>query len=116
MNERQFRKLVAGGPGVSLDAKGRGRQVTSVDSTRFAMLNLPSSARSGHLHFKLGDRPGIMPTPHLARARSIAVAATAHHPPSGLAERLHKKHRPLAAMPSKRRQRELDLPAPEAKP
>jgi len=119
MTEAQFRKLVAGWSGVTLDVKWQHHLVASVDGRMFAMFNLPGWARAGWVHFKVDDdlflalteQPGIQAAAYLARAKWITVTEPRRYPRDWYAESLRRAYELVAQKLSKKRQRELGLAA-----
>ncbi|WP_028081336.1 MmcQ/YjbR family DNA-binding protein [Solimonas soli] len=119
MTEAQFEKLVAAWPGVTLDVKWQSHRVASVDGRMFAMLNLPGWPRAGWLHFKVDDdlflalteQPGIQAAAYLARAKWITVTEPRRYARGWYAASLRRAYELTARKLSKKRQRELGLPA-----
>jgi predicted DNA-binding protein (MmcQ/YjbR family) len=119
MTEAQFRKLVAGWPGVGVDIKWESHLVASVDTKMFAMINLPGWPRAGWVHFKADDdlflalteQPGIEAAAYLARARWVTVTEPRRYAQDWTAASLRRAYELVAQKLSKKRQRELGLPA-----
>jgi predicted DNA-binding protein (MmcQ/YjbR family) len=114
----KLRTLCAGLPGATHDIKWGADLVYSVGAKMFAVTNPPDNDRSGDEKFafkvdddrflELTDRPGIVPSPYLARAKWVSITPQAALTQAEVQALLKRSHELVFAKLTKKLQREIE--------